>query len=443
VLPGQTYTLKQIVHIARRRWWLILVAFALGTAAGIFAYMWRPVQYRSETLIMVVPQRISDSPVKSRSSMNAETLRSLREQILSRSQLERIIHDLNLYKEQRKSGLMEDAVQNMIGDIDVKLQSNEASFRVTYVNRDPMMAQKVTQRLAALFTGENPRDRENLAGSTNGLLASQLQEAKRRLNDQEKKLEDYRRRYAGQHPSELQGNLQSIQNAQRRLQSLGESTNRARDRRLSIERQIAQAQTPVEVASPGTGVNAPEGAAPPSAAQHETGHARLADLQAELAAVDARLASAQSEEARLKKTMAAYFKKIEMVPARESELVELTRGYGALQEAYSNILEKQDDSKLPGNPEHRLAGEQFRLLDPASRPERPYNQTQRLRILFGAPLGGLAMGLLLVGFLEYRDSSFKTEDDVLRVLSIPVLGLIPVVEAQEEASVGRRPGRRS
>jgi uncharacterized protein involved in exopolysaccharide biosynthesis len=183
-------------------------------------------------------------------------------------------------------------------------------------------------------------------------------------------------------------------------------------------------------------VNAPDGRAPTSAVQDEAGHAGLADLQAELEAVDTQLASAHSEEARLKKTMAAYFKKIEGVPARESELVELTRGYGALQEAYSNILEKQDDSKLDGNA-------QFRLLDPASRPERPYNQKQRLGILIGAPLGGLALGLLLVGLLEYRDSSFKTEDDVLRVLSIPVLGLIPVMQAPEEASAGRRPGRRS
>ena len=38
------------------------------------------------------------------------------------------------------------------------------------------------------------------------------------------------------------------------------------------------------------------------------------------------------------------------------------------------------------------------------------------------------MGLLLVvGFLEYRDSSFKTEEDVMRVLSLPVLALVPVM----------------
>ena len=436
MLPGQTYTLKQVVHIVRLRWWLVLLPLTLGTTAGILAYKWRPAQYKSEALIMVVPQQAADSSQKSGANMNAERLRSVSEQILNRSQLERIIHDFDLYKAQRKSGLMEDAVQNMISDIGVKLQSNASSFRVTYVSTDPTIAQRVTQRLAASFTGETVRDRENLADTTNGVVPAQLQDAKRRLIEQEKKLDEYRRRYAGQHPSQLQGSLQSLQNAQKRLQSLSESTNRARDRRLLIERQIDQAQTSGEAATPGAGVSAPEGAAPTSAA-------RLTDLQAEHEAVDAQLASGQAEEKRLKKTMAAYFKKIEEVPARESELVELTRGYSALQEAYSNILEKRDDSKVGGNLERRLIGEQFRLLDPASRPEQPYNQKQRLAVLFGTPLGGLALGLLLVGFLEYRDSSFKCEDDVLRVLSIPVLGMIPVMEAQEEASVGRSPGRRS
>ena len=56
-------------------------------------------------------------------------------------------------------------------------------------------------------------------------------------------------------------------------------------------------------------------------------------------------------------------------------------------------------------------------------------------------MGGLALGLLLVGFLEYRDSSFKCEDDVLRVLSLPVLALIPVMDAEREPRHPR--GRRS
>src|SRR5207302_10950751 len=76
---------------------------------------------------------------------------------------------------------------------------------------------------------------------------------------------------------------------------------------------------------------------------------RLSDLQAELAVVDRQLAAAQSEEGLLKKTIAGYQAKIESVPTRESDLVELTRDYSTLQSAYASLLLKQEDSKLAAN----------------------------------------------------------------------------------------------
>ena len=267
MLPGRKYTLAEIGRILRRRWWLILLPLAVGAAAGVLAYRWLPVQYQSETLIMVIPQRIPDTYVKSTVTANVEDrLRSVSEQILSRSRLERIIQDFDLYTERRATGMMEDVVQRMRDDIEVDLAGKESSFRVAYISADPTTAQKVTERLAALYIEENLRDRANLADNTSGFLESQLQDAKQRLIAQEKKLEEYRRRYSGQLPSQLQGNLQSVQNAQLQLQSLVESMNRARERRLLIERQIADAQTlPADVAVPGA-ATAQGGAAAPQPA---------------------------------------------------------------------------------------------------------------------------------------------------------------------------------
>ena len=495
MLTGKTYTLDEVARILLRRWWLILLPLILGTAAGVLAYKWLPVQYRSETLIMVIPQRVPDSYVKSTiNSSVQDRLRSIGEQIQSRSRLERIIQDLDLYKDRRKAETIEDLVLRMRGDIDLKLEGKESSFRVSYVSPDPKTAQKVTERLAALYIEENLRDRENLADSTSKFLESQLQDAKRRLMEQEKKLEEYRRRYAGELPSQLQGNLQALQSAQMQWQSLGESMNRARERRLLVERQMADAQTlPVDVALPGIAVAAPEALAQvPTAQQLEAARAqldvskrrytqdhpdvlaleqtirdlqarvaeearqpavpapdkplspsevarqkRLRDLQAELNVIDLQLAAGQREEARLKATTADYNSKIGVVPTRESELVELTRDYSTLQETYSSLLMKREDSKLAANLERRQIGEQFRILDPASLPERPHNQKQRLGVLAGGALGGLAVGLLLVGLLEYRDSTFKREEDVHRVLDLPVLALIPLMESEHEERAGR------
>ena len=50
------------------------------------------------------------------------------------------------------------------------------------------------------------------------------------------------------------------------------------------------------------------------------------------------------------------------------------------------------------------------------------------------------LGLLVVGLLEYRDSSFRGEEEVLKALSLPVLALIPVMSSDRERRAARRRG---
>ena len=165
---------------------------------------------------------------------------------------------------------------------------------------------------------------------------------------------------------------------------------------------------------------------------------RILDLQAEKEVIDHQLASNRTEEERLKRTIGDYQSKVDMLPTRESELVELTRDYSTLQTAYANLLMKREESVIAANLERRQIGEQFTLLDAASLPQRPYNQSQRLATLWAGVGAGLMLGLLAIGFLEYRDSSFRYEDEVLKALSFPVLALIPVMRSERERTVARR-----
>ena len=64
---------------------------------------------------------------------------------------------------------------------------------------------KVTERLAALFMEASMRDRELLAAETDQFLGTELENARRRLVDQEKKLEAYRTKYSRQVPSQETG----------------------------------------------------------------------------------------------------------------------------------------------------------------------------------------------------------------------------------------------
>jgi len=58
------------------------------------------------------------------------------------------------------------------------------------------------------------------------------------------------------------------------------------------------------------------------------------------------------------------------------------------------------------------------------------------RMVAGAACG-LILGFLVVVIQEYRASSFSSEEDVSRVLALPVLGTIPVIASDAERQMRR------
>jgi polysaccharide chain length determinant protein (PEP-CTERM system associated) len=473
VLPDRTYTWEDMLRIAVRRRWLVLVPFAIGLALVPTVAELVPERFTSEALLVVMPQRVPEAFVRSTVAQTmAERLPTVSEEILSRSNLERIIRDLDPYPAQR-SVRMEDLVRRMRGDIEVTIEGPARdAFRLSYVNLDPEMARRVTDSLATLYREQNLRERESVADSMSEFLEAQLEDARGRLLVHEQKLEEYRREHAGQLPSQLQGNLQAIQTAQMQLQVLNESMNRTRERRLLIERQIAdaaflgpagpeapattaqqlestqaeleaarlrytgdhpdvrrlertvrdlQAKLTEEIQRPAPAT--PGAVSPPELARDR----RVRELQAELDIIDRQLATSQSEGTRLRQTIATYQARVDVLPTRESELVELTRDYDTLQAAYAGLLAKREESQIAANLERGDIGEQFRIIDAASRPETPSNGRELLAAMAAAPLTGLLLGCLLVGFLEYRDATLRREDDVRRLLAVPVLALFPVI----------------
>ena len=144
------------------------------------------------------------------------------------------------------------------------------------------------------------------------------------------------------------------------------------------------------------------------------------------------------DAANLKGTIAGYQAKVDALPARESELVELTRDYTTLQQTYASLLQKQEDSKLAANLERRQIGEQFKVLDPASLSAEAC--TTR-----GLELVRLRSARPLVWRLVLASSSFssiatpvsRSKNTSTRLIGLPVLALIPQMEAADGAVMRR------
>jgi polysaccharide chain length determinant protein (PEP-CTERM system associated) len=480
VIPGKEYKPEDLLRMAWRRKWIIVIPALLTVIATVGVLHFIPNQYRSETLLLVVPQRVPESYVRSTVTMRIEDrLQSITQQILSRTRLERIINDLNLYPKERRTEIMEDVVEQMRKDINVDVVKGDA-FRVSYASDNPRTAMLVTERLSSFFIEENIRDREVLAEGTDQFLESELEDARRRLVENEQKLQQYREEHAGELPDQADANVQSLSGAQVQLQSVLEALNADRDRRIALERQLADAEVvrATAAAAPVEADDSPRGklaaaqanlqalqmrytaehpdvirakrlvadlqqkvaaldarSGGPAAAPQPTvtasdvlAHNREQEMRAQLSNLDSRIAGEEAEAGRLRGEIASYQQRLDAAPKRQSELTSLMRDYDTLQQVYRSLLQKKEDSKVSANLERRQIGEQFRILDPARMPEKPFSPN-RPRILLLGVLGGLILGLAVAAAREYLDHSLMTEEDATLALGLPVLATIPLMES--------------
>jgi hypothetical protein len=165
--------------------------------------------------------------------------------------------------------------------------------------------------------------------------------------------------------------------------------------------------------------------------------AKLETMRQEAQELRGRLEFRKQEEARLQKEWSQYTARLEAAPALESALTELMRDYTTLQEQYTTLLRKSEESKIAVNLERRQIGEQFRVIDGARLPERPVSPNRLLINLVGI-LAGLGVGAALAAFLEYRDTTLKTDDDVTLTLALPVLAVIPAMITTHEFRRAKR-----
>lgn len=480
MVPGRHYNVQYILRALRKRWWQLLLPVIVIGSIGIVIARALPNVYYTQTTIVIVPQRIPQSYVRSTVTLSiAERLAATSQQILSRGTLETLIHELDLYPTLRSRMPIEPLVMWFRRGVTIRMATAD-SFVVGYGGYNPERVQMVAERLAAMFIRQSMKEREMLADSTSQFLETELKAAGTRLQAHEKRVEEYRRRYAGQLPSQLEPNLRILQGTSAQLTGVVESLNRERTRREEVMRELSN------LAPPATAIDEPEAPAVPAEggstieipAGPLSGQLRLAravrdklrlrftaehpdmvrieriiavlekaaaarpaanaadtqpvmsprevQLREMLKGVDNQIAVHQAAEKKLRDTMAMYQSRVESVPERESEWAQLTRDYGTLQGVYSELLAKREESRIAANLERQQVGEQFRIVERPTRPTRPVSPNRPFIVLVALGIGA-GLGLALLVFHELRDHGLHAESEIEAALSLPIVGLVPMI----------------
>ena len=224
----------------RRKWRILLPAIVLAAAASWFIHR-LPDRYRTYASLLVVPQRVPESVVQPNGTTRAsERLATITQQILSRTELEKIIQEFDLYNTHSADTPADASEWMRTHDIEIRPLKGDA-FRLGFAADRPEVAKGVVDRLVSLFIVQSSVDQTIAANGTDQFLEVRLAEARKKLVDNEAQLAEYRRHHNGELPTQQDANVRGLHDTELQLQVVAESLNRDRDRQLALERSIKDA----------------------------------------------------------------------------------------------------------------------------------------------------------------------------------------------------------
>jgi polysaccharide chain length determinant protein (PEP-CTERM system associated) len=478
--------------ILKRRWWIVLLPLLiLPVVSYSFSYTIPP-EYESQTLVLVEGQKVAEGYVKPVLSEDLTSqLASMREQILSRSRLQPILERYDLF-----SGLhtdMDARIELMRKNIEIKPIHSEVGsglpgFYISYKANDARVAQAVCTEITSMFTNESLKHHEQSAEGTTDFLQSQLDNAKRKLDEQDAKLADFQQKYMGRLPGDEGSNSNMLTSLNTQLEAANQDLARKEQDRALLQSMLAQAtNSPTILPGAPAGMaplsnsaldseqnelqtlqqqeadlllhytadypeviavrrkiadlrkkmaqqaSAPAGSRTPGGSPIVRENPAVQQLRAQLRSADLGIESKRREQNQIQVDIRNYQSRLQASPAIEQQYKLLTRDHDTVQAQYNDLLGKINTATMSTDLEKRQQGEHFQVMDAANLPDAPFSPKRPVFAISGAGFG-LALGLLISGLLEYKDTSLRTERDIWAFTNLPTLGLIPVSDTPEVRS---------
>ncbi len=399
----------------------------------------------------------------------------------------------NLTDDQKIASLRKDIGVDLVRD---PQKQDISAFTISYTASNPRLAQQVTAELTEVFISENLKVRQSESEGTTDFLEKQLEDAREELSQQEAKVREFESLHQGALPTQEQSNLSIYDGLQQQLQSEEDALNTAKQQRVYLQALLEQQRAALGRARP-SGSQGSDASTPTDLAaiddQLEKLRAQLADLssrytdnypdvqnikiqitkleavrdnliaaskssskqakpsvdgfadptltgpaqqtQSQLQANQLEIGNRESAIAGLKAKINDYQGRMNLEPATEEQLADLTRGYDQSKQNYDDLLKKKDESSMATSMEEMQQGERFTMLDPPSLPSKP-DFPNRLKFCGLGLLIGIVLGIVVAGGFEFLDDRLHTEKEIKALLPIAVISEIPeiVTPADERKS---------
>ena len=148
------------------------------------------------------------------------------------------------------------------------------------------------------------------------------------------------------------------------------------------------------------------------------------------AALSNNIRQLSQRKASFKGVIAKFNKSIASLPKQEIELSRLTRHFGIDEKIYSFLLEKKAETAILQSSTISSS----RLLDSAIEMPKPIKPKRTLIVLVGIILG-LIVGLTLAFLREFMNNTIKNSDEIEKLSSVPIYGVIPQKKNKKTAKL--------
>jgi polysaccharide chain length determinant protein (PEP-CTERM system associated) len=484
----QRQLLKKYVDLLIQRWRLISICLLLGVTCGLGYYLYVPKVFQSSATLSYERQQINPAKMdpEQGKQLLQDSLATLKELVTSRNSLEKVIQQHSLYAEARSTQPIEDVIEMMRKNIEIKPQGKGDIFTVAFQGGDPQKVVRVTNALAALFIEENLKYREERATETSQYTEKELALSKKVLDEKEQHMRDYKLKFFNEMPDQRQSNLTQLQTLIKQNQETQNSIQ-------ELERTKVMAQEQARMQQQLAALSSAQSTVPHNIAPHaETDEERLERLnvylgqllekytekhpevwrtkqmiaqleskgitprsgnpqkkvdsssknalaaslegqrlQAQVQQIDLNIQQLRQVLTSLPTQIAQYQKWIDAAPIREAEWNSLTRDYNEMRRHYDQLVANNLQAQSAENLERNQRGSKFKIVDSARLPDKPF-KPNFLKILMIAVAGGLAVSVGFVVALDFIDTSFKDVGDLEDYIGVPVVCAIPFVEKSAE-----------
>jgi polysaccharide chain length determinant protein (PEP-CTERM system associated) len=488
----EKFKIYHYISLIFKHRWLLIIPFCLAMIVGIYLSIVLPREYQASAIILIKPQQVPKDYVQKASIAASiqSRVRSISQKILGRASFEEIISQFNLFSAPEQQ---DTPIEEKINDLGLRIgieliatgkHENPDACIISFRWPNPQQAASVVNSLADRFIDEDLRGREAEAIDTTQFLDEQLLVMRERLKEYEARLSDYRKRYMGELPEQLDSNLRILDSLQKQLNNHEERLRDEKNRLAMLEIEINAARESLTggaiITERGQELTLPElkNRLYTLKANYTDQHPDVIRLKAMIADMEAKLKSGElkspeeantntalSEEQlltttklrelirqqsevkieinnleddirKIKNDIWMYQQRIERTPKREEELMTLNRDSQNIRASHNSLLNRKLEADVAVNMEKKQKGEQFSILERARVPKRPV--FPNIKILFIlALMGALGVGSGLIFLLDYFDTSLKDPNDFESDLGVAVLATIPKVYQKKDVRLKR------